>query len=99
MTYHPKLKLFFWYKYGNLRCLFCRNIETFSKTITEDSIKINHHLGCTDKHLIYLDFVDTTLKRVIGDFYVVKRLNRRSSYTKTFLKLTTVDLLQSLIFN
>ena len=52
-------------------CLFCKNIEetdTFSKIITEDSVKINYHLGCTDKRLTYLDFVDTTLKRVIGDF-------------------------------
>ena len=42
------------YKWGNLRCLVCNNIEetdTFT-TVTGESFKINHHLCCTDKYLI-----------------------------------------------
>ena len=44
-------------KCGNLRCLVCNNIEetnTFASTVTGESFKINHHLSCNDKCLIYL---------------------------------------------
>ena len=44
------------YKCGNLRCLVCNNIEetdTFSSTVTGESFKINHHLCCNNKCLIY----------------------------------------------
>ena len=44
------------YKCGNLRCLVCNNIEetdTFTSTVTGESFKINHHLSCNDKYLIY----------------------------------------------
>ena len=45
------------YKFGNLRCLVCKNIEetdTFTSTLTGESFKINYHLCCNDKCLIYL---------------------------------------------
>ena len=45
------------YKCGNLRCRVCNNIEetdTFTSTATAESYKINHHLCCNDKYLIYL---------------------------------------------
>ena len=45
------------YKCGNSRCLVCKNIEqtdTFSSTVTDESFKINHHLCCNDKCLLYL---------------------------------------------
>ena len=45
------------YKCGNLRCLVCNNIEetdTFTSTVTGESLKINHHHCCNDKYLIYL---------------------------------------------
>ena len=45
------------YKCGSLRCLLCNNIEetdTFTGTVTGESFKINHHLCCKDKCLIYL---------------------------------------------
>ena len=45
------------YKCGNLRCLVCSNIEetdTFTSTVTGESFKINHHLCCNDKRLIYV---------------------------------------------
>ena len=45
------------YKSGNLRWLVCNNIEetdTFTSTTTGESFKINHHLCCNDKCLIYL---------------------------------------------
>ena len=45
------------YKCGNLRCLVCNNIEetdTFTSPVTGESFKINHHLYCNDKCLIYL---------------------------------------------
>ena len=41
------------YKCGNLRCLVCNNIEE-TDTFTRESFKINHHLCCNDKCLIYL---------------------------------------------
>ena len=44
------------YKSSNLRWLNCRNIEetdTFTSTITGESSKINQHLWCNDKCLIY----------------------------------------------
>ena len=40
-----------------MKCLVCNNIEetdTFTSTITGESFKINHHLCCNDKCLIYL---------------------------------------------
>ena len=45
------------YKYGSSRCQVCNNIEeteTFSSTVTEKTYKINRHLCCNDKCLIYL---------------------------------------------
>ena len=45
------------YKCGNVRCLICSNIEetdTFTSTVSGESFKINHHLCCNDKCLIYL---------------------------------------------
>ena len=45
------------YKCGNLRCLGRNNIEetdTFTSTVTGESFKMNHHLCCNDKCLIYL---------------------------------------------
>ena len=45
------------YKCGNLRYLVCNNIEetdTFTSTVTGESLKINHHHCCNDKYLIYL---------------------------------------------
>ena len=45
------------YKCGNLRCLVCNNIEetdTFTSTVTGESFKMNYHLCCNDKCLIYL---------------------------------------------
>ena len=45
------------YKCGNLRCRVFNNIEetdTFTSTATAESYKINHHLCCNDKYLIYL---------------------------------------------
>ena len=45
------------YKCGNLRCLVCNNIKetgTSPSTVTGESFKINYHLCCNDKCLIYL---------------------------------------------
>ena len=45
------------YKCDKMRCLVCNNIEetdTFTSTGTGETIKINHHLCCNDKYLIYL---------------------------------------------
>ena len=45
------------YKCGNFRWLVCDNIEetdTFTSTVTGEPFKINHHLCCNDKCLIYL---------------------------------------------
>ena len=53
------------YKCVTLRCLVCNNIEeadTFIRTVTGESFKINHHLesfkinhiSCNDKRLIYI---------------------------------------------
>ena len=45
------------YKRGSSRCQVCNNIEeteTFSSTVTGETYKINHHLCCNDKCLIYL---------------------------------------------
>ena len=44
------------YKCGNLRCLVCNNIaeiDTFTSTVTGESIKINH-VCSNDKCLIYI---------------------------------------------
>ena len=43
------------YKCGNLRCLVCNNIEkTDIFASTDESFKINHHVCCNDKCLVYL---------------------------------------------
>ena len=45
------------YKCGNVRSLICSNIEetdTLTSTVSGESFKINHHLCCNDKCLIYL---------------------------------------------
>ena len=57
------------YKCGNLRCRVCNNIEetdTFTSTTTEESYKINHHLCCNDKYLIYLLIRKVCKKRYTG---------------------------------
>ena len=44
-------------KCGNLRCLVCNNIEetdTFTSTATGELFKINHHLYCNNKCIIYV---------------------------------------------
>ena len=44
------------YKCGDLRCIVCNNIEaieTFTSTVTGESVQIKH-LCCNDKCLIYL---------------------------------------------
>ena len=41
----------------NSRCAVCNNIgkiDTFTSTVTGESLKKNHHLCCNDKCLIYL---------------------------------------------
>ena len=46
-----------YYKCGNRISLVCENIketDTFSSTVTRESFKINHNVGCNDKCLIYL---------------------------------------------
>ena len=69
------------YKCGNSRCLVCKNIEqtdTFSSTVTDESFKINHHLCCNDKCLIYLltckvckkQYTGKTVKRLINFDFV-----------------------------
>ena len=45
------------YKCGNSRCLVCNNIketDIFTSTVTGEPFKINYHLCCNDKCLIYL---------------------------------------------
>ena len=45
------------YKCGNSRCQVCNSIEEidpFVNTVTGESFKINHHLFCNDKCIIYL---------------------------------------------
>ena len=45
------------YKCGSSRCQVCNNIEeteAFLSTVTGETCKINHHLCCNDKCLIYL---------------------------------------------
>ena len=45
------------YKCGSSRCQVCNNIEEieiFSSTVTRETYKINHHLCCNDKCLVYL---------------------------------------------
>ena len=44
-------------KCGSSRCQVCNNIEEteiFSSTVTRETYKINHHLCCNGKCLIYL---------------------------------------------
>ena len=57
------------YKCGNLRWLVCNNIEetdTFTSTAIEESFKINHHLCCNDKCLIYLLTCEVCKKKYTG---------------------------------
>ena len=45
------------YRCGSKRCLVCKNMEEtdiFTSSVTGESFKINHHLGCSDKCLVYL---------------------------------------------
>ena len=45
------------YKCASSRCQVCNNIEeteTFSSTVIGETYKINHHLYCNEKYLIYL---------------------------------------------
>ena len=45
------------FKFVNSRCLVCKNIrkiDIISTTVREEPFKIDHHLGCSDKCLIYL---------------------------------------------
>ena len=57
------------YKCGNLRWLVCNNIEetdTFTSTTTGESFKINHHLCCNNKCLIYLLTCKVSKKQYTG---------------------------------
>ena len=52
-----------------MRCLVCNNIEeadTFTGTVTGESFKINHHLCCNDKYLIYLSTRNVRKKQYTG---------------------------------
>ena len=63
-------------KCGSSRCQMCSNVEeteTFSSTVTGEAYKINHHLCCNDKCLIYL----LTCK-VCGKQYTGKTVNKFS---------------------
>ena len=76
------------YKCGNLRCLVCNNIEesdTFTSTITGKSFKINHHLCCNDKYLIYLLTCKVFKKQYTGkaaDRFRLRWNNYKESYRK-----------------
>ena len=57
------------YKFGSSRCQVCNNIEeteTFSSTVTGETYKINHHLCCNDKCLIYLLTCKVCAKQYTG---------------------------------
>ena len=57
------------YKCGSSRCQVCNNIEeteTFSSTVTGETYKINHHLCCNDKCLIYLLTCKVCAKQYTG---------------------------------
>ena len=57
------------HKCGNLRCLVCNNTEqtdTFTSFVTSESFKINHHICCNDKLLIYLLICKVCKKRYTG---------------------------------
>ena len=53
---------------GN-RCQVCLNVsetETFTRTVTHPSYKINHSFDCNDEYLIYLLGCKTCLKQYVG---------------------------------
>ena len=53
---------------GN-RCQVCLNVsetETFTRTVTHPSYKINHSFDCNDEYLIYLLRCKTCLKQYVG---------------------------------
>ena len=65
------------YKCGNLRCLVCNNIaetDTFTSTVTRESIKINH-VCSNDKCLIYILTCKVCKKQYIGKTVDRFRLN------------------------
>ena len=76
------------YKCGNLRCLVCNNIEetdTFTSTVTGESLKINHHHCCNDKYLIYLLTCKVCKKQYTGkaaDRFRLRWNNYKESYRK-----------------
>ena len=57
------------YKCGSSRCQVCNNIEeteTFKSTVTGETYKINDHLCCIDKCLIYLSTCKVCSKQYTG---------------------------------
>ena len=57
------------YKCGSSRCQVCDNIEetkTFSSTVPGETYKINHHLCCNDKGLVYLLTCKVCAKQYAG---------------------------------
>ena len=65
------------YKCGNLRCLVCNNIaeiDTFTSTVTGESIKINH-VCSNDKCIIYILTCKVCKKQYTGKTVDRFRLN------------------------
>ena len=67
---------------------FCNNIEetdTFTSTVTGESFKINHHLCCNDKCLVYLLTCKVCKKQYTGktaDRFRLRWNNYKESYRK-----------------
>ena len=75
------------YKCGSSRCQVCNNIEeteTFSSTVTGETYKINHHLCCNDKCLIYLLTCKVCCKQYTGKT-VDKFRSRWNNYKDSYL--------------
>ena len=76
------------YKCGSLRCLVCNNIEEtdmFTSIVTGESFKINHHLCCHDKCLIYLLTCKVCKKQYTGktaDRFSLRQNNYKESDRK-----------------
>ena len=76
------------YKCDNLRCLVCSNIEEtkiFTSTVTGELFKINYHLCCNDKCLIYLLTFKVCKKQYIGktaDWFRLRWNNYKESNRK-----------------
>ena len=71
------------YKCGSLRCLVCNNIketDTFTSTVTGESFKVNHHLFCHGKCLIYLLTCKVCTKQYTG------KISENLDYNGTTIK-------------